>query len=245
MILSGALLVLFALPLCRGVWNAGIGAGMALCAFILFLTASPAAHAVLRALTKSAPGRALLALAALLALTAAALLLATGLCIRSGLAAKPADGASVIVLGCQVNGTAPSLTLAQRLNAAAAYLKEHPDAACVVSGGRGTGEDITEAACMETYLLAAGIEPERICKEERSTDTVENLTYSLEILRENGLSTDLAIATSGYHEYRALRQARRLGCNAGAVPARTSAWLLPGYVLREQMAIVRDWLRGR
>jgi hypothetical protein len=54
----------------------------------------------------------------------------------------------VIVLGCGVNGTEPSLSLRYRIDAACEYLTAHPDAVAVLSGGQGPDEDMTEAACM-------------------------------------------------------------------------------------------------
>lgn len=46
---------------------------------------------------------------------------------------------AAIVLGAGVNGTTPSLALSTRIDAAAAYLKAHPDIPAVLSGGRGPG----------------------------------------------------------------------------------------------------------
>ena len=52
----------------------------------------------------------------------------------------PPDTAAVVVLGCKVNGTTPSLMLTKRLETAKRYLDEHPDKVCIVSGGRGAGK---------------------------------------------------------------------------------------------------------
>ena len=62
----------------------------------------------------------------------------------------PADlsGETVIVLGCKVNGDAPSLMLKRRLDTAAAYLRENPDARCIVSGGQGDTEPRSAASVM-------------------------------------------------------------------------------------------------
>ena len=53
--------------------------------------------------------------------------------------AAPAES-TVIVLGCQVRGTEPSLTLQRRVDAAADYLRAHPQARCVASGGQSDDE---------------------------------------------------------------------------------------------------------
>ena len=84
----------------------------------------------------------------------------------------------VVVLGAGVNGTVPSLSLRERLNAAYDYLVAYPEAVCVVSGGQGNGEDITEALCMFNDLTGRGIAPERVWMEDRATNTEENIRFS-------------------------------------------------------------------
>lgn len=54
---------------------------------------------------------------------------------------KPGADA-VIVLGAQVRKSGPSTILKYRLDAAAAYLKENPDAVCIVSGAQGSNEPL-------------------------------------------------------------------------------------------------------
>ncbi len=68
--------------------------------------------------------------------------------------AAPAES-TVIVLGCQVRGTEPSLTLQRRVDAAADYLRAHPQARCVASGGQSDDEEISEAECIRAALIAA------------------------------------------------------------------------------------------
>lgn len=48
----------------------------------------------------------------------------------------------------------------------------------VVSGGRGPGEDISEADAMEQYLIEQGVAENRIRKEDQSVSTRENLSFS-------------------------------------------------------------------
>jgi len=143
----------------------------------------------------------------------------------------------LIVLGAGVNGTAPSLSLRERLDAAAAYLQAHPNATCIVSGGQGRGEDITEAECMFRYLTAAGIDPQRIIKEDRATSTEENLAYSMALIDEVHRSS-IGIVSSEYHLYRAGLMARDLGLDPILIPARTT-WLSlrMNYYMREVAAV--------
>ena len=84
----------------------------------------------------------------------------------------------VVVLGAGVNGTRPSLPLQERIDAAYDYLVAYPDAVCIVSGGQGNGENITEAQCMYNELTAMGIETDRIWLEQRATNTRDNIRFS-------------------------------------------------------------------
>lgn len=155
---------------------------------------------------------------------------------------KPEPEATVVVLGCRVYGERPSLSLQERLEAAYAYLSEHPDADCVLSGGKGNDENISEAECMYRYLVSKGIEPERLYKEEQSTTTRENLFYSKQLMEEEGLNTSIAIVTSEYHEYRAGLLAKEFGITYGAVPGKTAIWLFPTCYVRELYGILREWI---
>lgn len=154
---------------------------------------------------------------------------------------KASDGATVVVLGCRVYGERASLMLIERLEAAYEYLTEHENAACVLSGGQGPGERISEAECMYRYLVAKGIEPARLYKEDKSTDTRENLRFSKALIEENGLNPVITIVTNEFHEYRAGQLAKELGMEYGAVSGRTAFWLFPTYYVRELYAILELW----
>ena len=144
----------------------------------------------------------------------------------------------LIVLGCGINGSVPSLSMVNRLTAALDYLNAHPDCIVVVSGGQGPGENMTEAACMANWLTANGIAPERIIMEDRSTSTEENLTFSLALI-PNAESAHIAVCSSEYHLYRAGRIAQRLGFDVGGVPGRTSLPVLRlNYFIREGLVVV-------
>lgn len=159
---------------------------------------------------------------------------------------KPAGGEStVIVLGARIHGDRPSRMLRERLDVAAAYLKKNPEATCIVSGGQGSDEQYTEAHVMKAYLCEQGIAPERIFEEGRSVDTHQNIDYSLAIIREQGLSERVAIATQEFHQYRAATLARRAGLtDVSAVTTPSPIYLLLCYWVRECAAICRLWLFG-
>ena len=155
---------------------------------------------------------------------------------------EPEPGATVVVLGCRVYGERASLSMQERLEAAYEYLAEHEDSVCVLSGGKGDGENITEAECMYRYLVSKGIAPERLYKEEASTTTRENLLYSMQLIEAEGLHPVIAIATSEYHEYRAGLIADSLGIEHAALPGKTAIWLFPTYYVRELYGILYEWI---
>lgn len=162
------------------------------------------------------------------------------------LIAKSSQGSSddacfyLIVLGAGVNGTEPSLSLLDRLTAAKAYLDTHPETICVVTGGQGPGEQISEAACMANWLTEHGIAEERIILEEQATSTQENLSYSLALIQERtGTRPErAAIISSEYHLFRAGLMAKKEGLNPIGVPAATHRTSLKiNYFLREIVAV--------
>ena len=157
---------------------------------------------------------------------------------------KPKQDATVVVLGCAVRGGGPSLMLRERLIAAQDYLEENPEAVCVVSGGQGADESMSEAQCMYEYLTEHGIAPERIYMEDKSTSTRENIKFSAEIIRQNGLPDKMNIVTNEFHEYRAKRIADKQGIETGSIAGSTAWWLLPTYYVREMAGILYEWISG-
>lgn len=155
-----------------------------------------------------------------------------------GRAETPKD-ATVVVLGSKVNGTTPSADLWARINAAGAYLKTNPQAKCVVSGGQGAGETVTEASAMKKSLVNQGIDDSRIFIEDQSKTTAENLKNSLVVIEQNGLSRDLAIVTDEYHEFRAGKIAESLGIKSYAVCAQTPWYIFSACYARELLALTK------
>lgn len=151
---------------------------------------------------------------------------------------------AVVVLGCQVRGETPSSMLAWRAKAALDVLEDNPEAICVASGGQGSGEDISEAEAIRRYLMQHGISEERIIMEEKSTSTYENIVFSAEILKELGITENIVIATSEFHQYRAYVFAKREGLKTGAHSAPTLKANLPNYWVREWAALFHQLVFG-
>lgn len=162
------------------------------------------------------------------------------LLVRTANQENPSDCDYLIVLGAGVNGTVPSLTLRERLDAAYGYLQAHPETVCIVSGGQGPGEEITEAECMADWLINKGIAPERILLEDQATSTRENLAFSKALAESHRQSQvyTVGIVSSEYHLFRAALMANEQEISPILVPARTK-WvsLRINYYLREIAAV--------
>lgn len=163
--------------------------------------------------------------------------------IFSAAGKTPPETATVVVLGCKVEKSgAPSLSLKSRIEKAAEYLQEHPEAVCIVSGGKGSNEPATEASVMARELESLGIDSQRIIQEDQSTDTRENMEYSAKIIEENGLSREIAVVTDDYHQFRAGELAKAAGLSPYAVPAESVKHLFPANYGRELISLTKFYL---
>lgn len=171
-----------------------------------------------------------------------------GIIICSSNKGKDVDADYVIILGAKVNGTKPSNVLQNRIETAAKYLKEHPKAKAIVSGGKGSDEGISEAEAMELGLVSLGIAKDRILKEDKSTNTKENFTFSKVILKEQGVdlsNAQFVVVTTKFHLFRSVRIARKLGFEKIEGVGSTQLWyLIPTNYVREFLAVVKDFLTG-
>ena len=145
----------------------------------------------------------------------------------------------VIVLGAAVRGTKVSLSLKDRLEVAYEYIKDN-DCKVILSGGQGSGEDITEAEAMKRYLIEKGIDEDRLIKEDKSSSTQENIKYSFDIINEENDDPSIIIVTSNYHVYRAKKLARKYCDKVQGLPAETYLPIVPHYFTREFFAVIKD-----
>lgn len=145
---------------------------------------------------------------------------------------------AVMVLGCRVKGEEPSNMLKSRLNAALTVLDKYPGAVCVVSGGKGSGENISEAEAMRRYLVDNGIAQDRIFSEGNSSSTRENFRFSKSIFEELGISDGIVVVTNEFHQFRAEIYARRNGLDVGHYSARTHTASFLNYCIREWPALL-------
>ena len=157
----------------------------------------------------------------------------------------------MLILGCQVYPWGPSVLLKDRLDKALTYLNDHDDMVIIVSGGQGPDEHTSEAAVMRDYLMQAGIDGQRILLEDQSHNTMQNITYSAQLMRSHGLEPEqgVLIVSNGFHLTRARMLWERI---TGAEP-----WLstlaapsshLPSRLwmyVREPLALVKSFCLDR
>jgi uncharacterized SAM-binding protein YcdF (DUF218 family) len=146
----------------------------------------------------------------------------------------------IVILGARVKGTVPSLALQYRIDAAAEYMELNPNSIAIASGGRGRGEDISEAEAIKAGLLNHGINETRIILEDKSTSTVENIKFSQKLIPKN-LKTGMLV-TNDFHVYRAKLIARDEGLQLEGLPAKTPTVAIPKSYLREYLAITKYYI---
>ncbi len=234
----------FFLPLLiADICNIGNITGMIIAVVLmLYIKCMPLIHSWIKSLWHRKIGKILCIFACSISLLIAALVVIESSFMIHAAIKAPQENATAIVLGCRVYGERPSLSLVERLEAAYTYLTEHPEAVCIVSGGKGDEENISEGEAMYRWLIDKGIDTSRIYKEERSTNTDENIRFSKEIIEQNGLNPNIAIITSEYHTYRAGIIAEKYDLNYGTAPGHTALWLFPTFYIRELYAILAEWI---
>lgn len=157
---------------------------------------------------------------------------------------KPDDDCKyMIVLGCQIRGDIITKSLRMRLDVAYEYANRNPQVIIIVSGGKGQGENTSEAEAMYKYLTQKGIDGSRIIKEEQSTNTDENMSYSAEFIENK--EDKVAVVTSNFHIFRAKLLAKAKGlCNICAAASPSDSILLVNYMVREAIGVVKDFVVG-
>lgn len=157
---------------------------------------------------------------------------------------KPYDSCDyLIVLGCRVKGTEVSQSLKSRLDAVLEYTGENDKTCIIVSGGKGSGEDISEAEAMKRYLVAHGISEERILMEDKSIDTSENIRFSAEYI--NDPQAKIGVVSNDFHLFRAKQLVRAEGfSNVCGIAASTNRVLFLNYMIREYFGVLKDLFTG-
>ena len=184
---------------------------------------------------------------ALLLIAAAAVIVLFLICegfVLRGFGSRAPEGLDyLIVLGAQVREDGPSAVLKYRLDAAADYMKGNGSTLCIVTGGKGESEPLTEGEGMKQYLTAQGIDPARILVEDQARNTVQNIQFSKQLMTSPSAST--ALVTNNFHVTRATALARKQGLtNVYAIAAPSDPVYLPNNMFREFFGLTKDFLAG-
>lgn len=145
----------------------------------------------------------------------------------------------IIILGSGlIDDKVPPL-LAQRLEKGKAiYEKFHKNPKILVSGGQGSDEKIPEAQAMANYLRNTGIAAADILVENQSTTTLENLTFSRNILDKLGKQDyQTIVVTNSFHALRAGIYMRRIGIKGRSIGSKTAFYYLPSAYIRESIGL--------
>lgn len=166
-----------------------------------------------------------------------------GLVIPQMGAEGEADLDYIVVLGARVNkNSVPSKPLYWRIDAAEEYLRENPNTKAILSGGQGSDEPMSEAQCMYDALIARGIDADRLILEDKSTNTGENIRFSLALMEEDAT---FGVVTNNFHVFRAVKIAENLsGKEVSGIASQYKDALLIHYMAREAAGIIADSLRG-
>ena len=145
----------------------------------------------------------------------------------------------VIILGAGlINGDQMTKLLSDRIDKAIEVYRrcgERPK--LIPSGGQGSDETISEAEAMKRYLLEKGIPEDDIIPEDKSATTFENLTNSKKMIEERGGSASVALVSSNYHVYRALRYCRKIGFKCTGIGGHVAFYFWPSALIREYIAV--------
>lgn len=151
-----------------------------------------------------------------------------------------------IVFGAKVKEDGPTKTLASRLKKAVELMEVDKTAVCIVSGGQGPDEPFTEASCMKNYMVALGVDAERIYLEEKASNTRENIRYSAELIDALDLAErEIVCVSSDTHIPRIRLMCRDQDVNALYVKAETpqKQFLFTAWV-REYLSYAKMLLLG-
>ena len=134
-------------------------------------------------------------------------------------AAKPSD--AIVVLGAAQYAGRPSPVLKARLDHAVQLWKRGLAPRVVLTGGRGTGDTISEAAVGRRYVLKAGVADSAILLENEGRTTSASIEAVADIMKDKEL--DQAILVSDpFHMLRLQIIAKRFGVHSVTSPTRTS-----------------------
>ncbi len=106
--------------------------------------------------------------------------------------------------------TLPTAPTRAQIELAFEWWKLFPRARLIMSTGDNQGLGIPNSAVMAEYAMRLGLPRENVIEEDRSRNTYQNLLYSMEIIKRQGLKQP-TLVTMDLYTRRAVATARKLG----------------------------------
>ena len=105
----------------------------------------------------------------------------------------------------------------------------------IPSGGKGKDELFTEAEAMKNYLTEQGISENKIIIENKSKNTIKNISNSKKLIDKNK-GGNIAFATTNYHVFRSGVIANNQGIDCEGIGSKTKWYFYANAMLREFIA---------
>ena len=113
-----------------------------------------------------------------------------------------------IVLGMTLENGRPTRDLIYRVDMAQEYIRLHPEAKLILTGGNPDERGITEAEVMRRLLLKRGVKAERMILEDKSDSTKQNFKNTTNLVDPE---KPIVLISSGFHMDRAVKIAKKAG----------------------------------
>ena len=148
----------------------------------------------------------------------------------------------IVILGCKIkkDGSLPPL-LKGRVDRAIEFARlqkenTNKDIMFIPSGGQGKDEVMSEAQAMKNYLLEQGIDKKNILLEDKSKNTLQNITYSNKLI--NDKDKKIAFSTTNYHVFRAGVLATDKKITVEGIGSKTKSYFFINAFIREFVATI-------
>jgi uncharacterized SAM-binding protein YcdF (DUF218 family) len=150
---------------------------------------------------------------------------------------RRADFVVVLGSGLMGGGRVPPLLASRVERGVWVFNRLSGDPLLLMSGGKGSDEQVPEAVAMSRYVTERGFPADQVVLEDQSRTTEENLINSKAIMDKLRPGSRCVIVTSNFHVFRAAMIARRTGVRGQVTGARTAGYYWPSATIREFGAV--------
>jgi len=147
---------------------------------------------------------------------------------------QPAD--AIVVFGAAEYSGRPSPVLRARLDHALQLYQRKLAPYVIVTGGAGEDPQFSEGGVGRDYLMRHGVPEDRVIAETRSSNTREQAERVAAIMRENHMSSCIAVSDA-YHIFRAKAALERAGMVVYGAPRPTEHYVP---LARRVLAVMRE-----